>query len=82
MAGAVAPLHASAVTYPLDYIFSPPTGMVTPLGTVTLTDLGAAVQFDITNQAGACSKLDSLYFNFAQGTMNPDQLTFSNVSAA
>src|SRR5262245_23227007 len=38
IAGAVAPLHASVVTYPLDYIFSPPTGTVSPLGTVVLTD--------------------------------------------
>jgi hypothetical protein len=82
IAGSVAPLHASAVTYPLDYIFSPPTGTVTPLGTVTLTDLGAAVQFDITNQAGTGTKLESLYFNFAHGLLNPNQLAFSDVSAA
>lgn len=71
-----------SVTYPLDYIFSPPTGSGVPLATVTLTDLGSAVQFDVLNQAGAGTKLDSLYFNFAHGSMNPDQLTFSNVSAA
>lgn len=82
LAGAVAPLHASAITYPLNYVFSPPTGTVTPLGTVTLTDLGTAVQFDVLNQAGAGTKLDSLYFNFAHGSLNPNQLTFSNVSAA
>lgn len=82
IAGVVAPLHASAVIYPLDYIFSPPTGTVTPLGTVTLTDLGTAVQFDVLNQAGTGSKLDSLYFNFAHGSLNPNQLVFSNVSAA
>ncbi|NWF71604.1 MAG: hypothetical protein HXY51_00970 [Nitrospirae bacterium] len=81
IAGVVAPLHASAVIYPLDYVFSPPTGTVTPLGTVTLTDLGTAVQFDVLNQAGAGTKLDSLYFNFAHGSLNPDQLAFSNVSA-
>ena len=81
IAGAVAPLHASAVTYPLDYIFSPPTGSVTPLGTVTLTDLGTAVQFDVLNQAGTGTKLDSLYFNFAHGSLNPNDLLFSNVSA-
>lgn len=71
-----------SVTYPLDYIFSPPTGSGVPLATVTLTDLGNAVQFDVMNQAGAGTKFDSLYFNFAHGSMNPDQLTFSNVSAA
>src|SRR5262245_40417437 len=80
-AGAVAPLHASVVTYPLDYIFSPPTGTVSPLGTVVLTDLGATVRFDLTNLAGAGAKVDSLYFNFAQGSLNPDQLSFSNVNA-
>lgn len=82
IAGAVVPLHASAVVYPLDYIFSPPTGTVAPLGTVTLTDLGDEVQFDVLNQAGAGTKLNSLYFNFDhQGLVNPDQLLFSNVSA-
>jgi hypothetical protein len=80
-AGAVAPLHASAITYPFDYIFSPPTGSVSPLGTVVLSDLGATVRFDLTNLAGAGSKVDSLYFNFAQGSLNPNQLIFSNVSA-
>lgn len=79
--GAVTPLHASSAIYPLDYIFSPPTGTVTPLGTVTLTDLGNEVRFDVTNQAGTGTKLDSLYFNFAHGSLNPIQLTFSNVSA-
>lgn len=82
IAGAGAPLHVFAVTYPLDYIFSPPTGTVAPLGTVVLTDLGARVRFDLTNQAGAGSRLESLYFNFAQGGLNPSQLIFSNVSAA
>jgi len=81
IAGAVAPLHASAVTYPLNFIFSPATGTVAPLATVTLTDLGNAVQFDLLSQAGAGSKLDSLYFNFANGSLNPNLLTFSNVSA-
>src|SRR5262245_41288194 len=78
---ATAPAHAATVTYNLDYIFSPPTGSVSPLATVTLTDLGTAVQFDILNQAGAGTKLDSLYFNFANGTLNPSQLLFTNVSA-
>lgn len=81
IAGAVAPLHASAVTYPLNFIFSPATGTVAPMATATLTDLGNAVQFDLLSQAGAGSKLDSFYFNFAQGAINPNQLTFSNVSA-
>ena len=79
---AAAPAQAAAVTYNLDYMFSPPTGSVSPLGTVTLTDLGNAVQFDITNQAGVGAKLDSLYFNFAHGSLNPDQLIFTNVTAA
>jgi hypothetical protein len=74
---------AEAMTlYNLNYVFSPATGTVAPMGTVTLTDLGAAVQFDIVNKAGAGSKLDSLYFNFLHGTTNPNQLVFSNVSAA
>lgn len=76
------PGPASAVMYNLDYVFSPPTGTVTPLGSVILTDLGASVRFDLTNQAGAGSRLDSLYFNFARTGVNPNQLTFSNVSAA
>jgi hypothetical protein len=82
LAVSAVPAQAATVTYALDYIFSPPTGSVTSLVTATLTDTGTAVQFDITNQAGIGTKLDSLYFNFAQGTINPDQLTFSNVSAA
>lgn len=78
----VFPGQSEAMTvYNLDYVFSPPTGTGAPMGTVTLTDLGAAVRFDIVNNAGAGSKLDSLYFNFLHGTTNPDQLVFSNVSA-
>ena len=74
--------QAEAVTvYNLDYVFSPATGAVAPMGTVTLTDLGTAVKFDIKNLAGAGTKLDSLYFNFAHGNTNPNQLVFSNVSA-
>ncbi|HBH81659.1 MAG TPA: hypothetical protein DDY39_17670 [Nitrospira sp.] len=73
---------AEAMTaYNLDFVFSPSTGAVPPMGTVTLTDLGTKVRFDIVNNAGAGSKLDSLYFNFAHGSTNPNQLTFSNVSA-
>jgi hypothetical protein len=79
---AIIPGTASAVMYNLDYVFSPPTGTVLPLGSVTLTDLGASVRFELTNQAGAESKLDSLYFNFARAGVNPNQLTFSNISAA
>ncbi len=74
---------AQAVTvYNLDYVFSPSTGAVVPMGTVTLTDLGTAVKFDIKNLAGTGTKLDSLYFNFSHGTTNPNQLTFSNISAS
>ncbi|MDN5941658.1 MAG: VPLPA-CTERM sorting domain-containing protein [Nitrospira sp.] len=82
IAGVAAPFPVFAIIYPLDYVFSPSVGPVTPLGTVTLTDLGASVQFDVLNQAGTGTKLDSLYFNFAHGSLNPNQLTFSNVSAA
>ena len=63
-------------------VFSPPTGSVAPSASVTLTDLGQAVRFDVLNQAGAGAKLDSFYFNFAHGAVNPNQLVFSNVSAA
>ncbi len=74
---------AEAMTvYNLDFVFSPSTGSVPPMGTVTLTDLGTNVRFDIVNNAGVGTKLDSLYFNFAHGSTNPNQLTFSNVSAA
>lgn len=52
------------------------------MGEVTITDLGTAVRFDLVNLAGAGTKPDSLYFNFAHGTTNPNQLAFSNVSAA
>lgn len=74
------PAHAATV-YQLNYVFSPSTGLGAPMGTVTVTDLGAAVQFDIVNLAGTGSKFDSLYFNFAHGSLNPSQLSFSNVSA-
>lgn len=79
---AVTPATASAVMYNLDYVFSPPTGTVSPLGTITLTDLGNTVRFQVGNQAGAGSKLDSLYFNFGRAGVNPNQLVFSSVSAA
>lgn len=72
----------AATVYNLDYVFSPATGSVAPMGKVTITDLGTAVRFDLVNQAGAGTKLDSLYFNFAHGTTTPNQLAFSNVSAA
>ena len=72
----------AATIYNLDYIFSPPTGAVAPIGTVTVTDLGSNVRFDVVNLAGAGTKLDSLYFNFAHGSLNPTDLVFSNVSAA
>lgn len=76
------PAQAAVATYSLDYIFSPATGSVGPLGTVTITDLGTAVRFDVQNQAGAGTKLDSVYFNFAQGAINPTVLTFANVSVS
>ena len=74
--------QAMTVTYNLDLIFTPPTGPTSPLATITLTDLGNAVQFDVVNQAGAGSKLESLYFNFEHGYVNPNQLVFSNVNIA
>jgi hypothetical protein len=78
----VIPARAEAMTvYNLDFVFSPSSGSVSPMGTVTMTDLGTKVRFDIVNSAGAGSKLDSLYFNFQHGTTNPNQLVFSNVSA-
>jgi hypothetical protein len=81
---AATPAHAVSVTYALDYVFSPATGAVAPLATVVLTDglSGGAVKFDITNLAGAGTKLDSLYFNFAHGSLNPNQLSFTKVSVS
>lgn len=76
------PGTASAVMYNLDHVFSPPTGTVTPLASVTLTDLGNAIRFQLLSQAGVGTKLDSLYFNFGRPGVNPNQLVFSNVSAA
>jgi hypothetical protein len=75
---------ASAATlYNLDFIYAPAIGHVAPpLATVTLTDLGDTVRFDVFNQAGAGTKLDSLYFNFAKDALNPSQLEFSNVTGA
>jgi len=80
--GAVSAPAEAVTVYNLNYVFSPATGTVAPMGKVTITDLGMAVRFDLVNQAGAGTKLDSLYFNFAHGTTNPNQLVFSNVSAA
>lgn len=74
---------SAATVYNLDFIYAPAIGHVaSPLGTVTLTDLGNTVRFDLLNQAGAGTKLDSLYFNFAKDALNPSQLQFTNVSAA
>jgi hypothetical protein len=80
----------AATIYFLDNIFSsdgppaaPPVGPAfPPLGIVTLTDLGDQVRFNVVNLAGTGTKLDSLYFNFEKGTLDPDQLVFSNVNAA
>ena len=80
--GAVSAPAEAMTLYNLNYVFSPATGTVAPMGTVTITDLGTDVRFDIMNQAGAGTKLDSLYFNFSHGTTNLNQLLFSNVSAA
>lgn len=75
-----APAEAMTV-YNLDFVFSPSSASVSPMGVVTLTDLGTTVRFDIVSSAGIGSKLDSLYFNFQHGPTNPNQLVFSNVSA-
>jgi hypothetical protein len=73
----------SAQAANLDFIYAPAIGHVAPpLVTVTLTDLGNTVKFDVFNQAGTGTKLDSLYFNFAKDALNPAQLQFTNVSAA
>src|SRR5215813_8276915 len=79
-----AAVQAATVTYNLDYGFSPSIGTVSPaMAIVTLTDLaGGAVRFDVLNQAGANSKFDDLFFNFANGTLNPNQLVFSNITKA
>ncbi|MBX3325465.1 MAG: hypothetical protein U0223_04680 [Nitrospira sp.] len=78
----VFPGRSEAMTvYNLNFVFSPSTGSVVPMGTVTVTDLGTAVRFDVVNKAGAGTKLDALYFNFAHGSTNPNQLVFTNVSA-
>ncbi len=79
---AALPAQAAVVTYDLNYVFSPTPGSVTPLATVTLTDVANDIKFDVVNLAGANTKLESLYFNFSRGSLNPSQLTFSNVSAA
>ena len=49
--------QADAMTvYNLNYVFSPATGTVAPMGKVTITDLGTAVRFDLMNLAGAGTK--------------------------
>jgi hypothetical protein len=73
------PAQAAIVTYDLNYVFSPTPGPVAPMARVTLTDVGNFVDFSVQNLAGVGTKLDSLYFNFAQGTINPIALSFSQV---
>jgi hypothetical protein len=75
-----APVQAAVVTYDLNYVFSPAPGSVSPMARVTMTDVGNFVDFSVVNLAGAGTKLDSLYFNFSQGTINPIALTFSQVA--
>ncbi len=77
---AALPAQAAVVTYDLNYVFSPTPGAVSPMARVTLTDIGNFVDFSVQNLAGAGTKLDSLYFNFAQGTINPIALAFSQVA--
>lgn len=84
---ATVPVQAATVNYQLNYIFSPQPGQVTPqpLATVTLNDgtsTDTFVDFTVTNLAGIGTRFDSLYFNFSHGSFNPNQLTFSNISAA
>lgn len=76
---AAMPAQAVVVTYDLNYVFSPTPGPVSPMARVTLTDVGNFVDFSVQNLAGVGTKLDSLYFNFAQGTINPIALAFSLV---
>ena len=76
---AAMPVQAAVVTYDLNYVFSPTPGPVSPMARVTLTDVGNFVDFTVQNLAGVGTKLDSLYFNFAQGTINPIALAFSQV---
>lgn len=83
---AALPARAATVTYQLNYIFSPQPGTVSPqpLATVTLNDGTPAdtfVDFTVMNLAGAGTRFDSLYFNFSHGSFNPNQLTFSSISA-
>ena len=77
---AALPAQAAVVTYDLNYVFSPTPGPVSPMARVTLTDVGNFVDFTVQNLAGVGTKLDSLYFNFAQGTINPIALAFSQVA--
>ena len=72
----------SASAADLNFIYAPAIGLVSPLATVTLTDLGNTVRFDVLNQAGTGTKLDSLYFNFAKDALNPSQLVPTNVTGA
>ena len=77
---AAMPVQAAVVAYDLNYVFSPTPGTVSPMARVTLTDVGNFVDFSVQNLAGAGTKLDSLYFNFAQGAINPIALAFSQVA--
>ena len=77
---AALPAQAVVVTYDLNYVFSPTPGPVSPMAKVTLTDVGNFVDFSVQNLAGPGTKLDSLYFNFAQGAINPIALSFSQVA--
>lgn len=81
----LAALPAQAATVDLNYVFSsnttPGVGLTSTQVGVNVLDLGNAVQFDITNLAGAGTRLSNFYFNFEHGSVNPNQLIFSNISA-
>lgn len=89
-AGLGASNSVQAATYPLNIVFSssgPPVGLASPaLGTVTLTDFGDKVRFEVVNSAGQGTRLDSLYFNFQTHpnpliSLNPAQLVFYKVDS-
>src|SRR5262245_30952533 len=75
----------AAVIYNLDNVFNsgggsaPPVGTSSsPLATVTLTDLGTTVEFDVVN--ASAGQLKNLFFNFSNAANTaPSLLQFTNV---
>src|SRR5262249_5083378 len=79
----------AAVIYNLDNVFNsgggsaPPVGIFSsPLETITLTDLGNTVRFDVFNTgAGGAGQVKNLYFNFTNAANTaPTLLQFTNVT--